>query len=52
LRSITPEPFYSLTASRNVETVKRMIRNKYGFEVTDQYAADLIAFVEALTDGQ
>lgn len=46
------EPFYSLTASRDVQTIKRMIRVKYSFEVTDRYASDLIDFVEALTDGQ
>lgn len=46
------EPIISLTASRNMETVKLMIRQKYGIVVTDRFAQDLIDFVEALTDGQ
>ena len=46
------EPIISLTASRNMETVKLVIRQKYGIVVTDRFAQDLIDFVEALTDGQ
>jgi len=46
------ERIYSLTESRNVETVKKAILEKYGIVVHDYYARDLIAFVEALTDGQ
>jgi hypothetical protein len=42
----------SLTASRDVAAVKAMIERKYGFTPTDAYCSDLIAFVEALTDGQ
>jgi len=46
------ERIRSLTASRDVETVKKAILEKYGIVVHDYYARDLIAFVEALTDGQ
>ena len=45
-------PIASLTASRNMETVKAVLRQKYGLVVTDRFAQDLIDFVEALTDGQ
>lgn len=44
--------FASLTASRNVDVIKAVIKDKYGFDCSNKYAADLIAFVEALTDGQ
>ena len=43
---------YSMTASRDVATVKAMIAQRYGFTPPDQYVSDLIDFVEALTDGQ
>lgn len=46
------EPIISLTASRNMETVKLVVRQKYGIVVSDRFAQDLIDFVEALTDGQ
>lgn len=48
------EPILSLTASRDVKVIKLVIRQKYGerCRVTDKFAEDLIAFVEALTDGQ
>jgi hypothetical protein len=42
----------SLTASRDVAAVRGMIERKYGFTPPDAYIVDLIAFVEALTDGQ
>ena len=50
LPSASPIP--SLTASRDAATIQRVIREKYGFEPTLAYCADLIDFVEALTDGQ
>ena len=34
---------------RDVESVQRDLSAKYGFDVTPEYAADLIAFVEELT---
>lgn len=48
----TNEPFYSLTASRDIATVQRMIYQKYAFVAPANYCADLIEFVHALTDGQ
>lgn len=48
----SPSPISSLTASRDAVTVQRIIREKYGFEPTLAYCADLVNFVEALTDGQ
>ena len=36
------EPIISLTASRNMETVKLVIRQKYGIVVTDRFAQDLM----------
>lgn len=42
----------SLTASRDVLTVQRTIEQRYGFVPTLRYCADLVAFVEALCDGQ
>lgn len=42
----------SLTASRDAATVQRVIAEKYGFVPSLAYCADLVAFVEALTDGQ
>lgn len=42
----------SLTASRDAATVQRVIRERYGFEPSLRYCADLVNFVEALTDGQ
>ena len=38
-----------LTKSKDIEHVKNDIHDKYGFWVTDEYARDLIAFVDALT---
>lgn len=46
------ERIYSLTASRDIETVKRAIKERYGIVVHDKYASDLIDFVHALCDGQ
>lgn len=46
------EPIASLTASRNIDVVKEVIRVKYGFVPPDKFASDLVDFVEALTDGQ
>lgn len=46
------ERIASLTASRDIEVIKAVIKQKYGFEPTNAYCADLIAFIEALTDGQ
>lgn len=42
----------SLTASRDAEAIQRVISEKYGFVPTLTYCSELIAFVEALTDGQ
>ena len=42
----------SLTASRDALAVQRTIEQRYGFTPTLRYCADLVAFVEALTDGQ
>jgi len=42
----------SLTASRDLVTVQRTIEQRYGFVPSLAYCNDLIAFVEALTDGQ
>jgi len=50
--SVTVEPFYSLTASRDADKVKAAIVRKYGANWYNepQYFLDLVAFVEALTD--
>lgn len=48
----SPIIFSSLTASRDAETVQRVIAEKYGFTPPINYCVDLILFVEALTDGQ
>lgn len=37
---------------RDVETVRAAIRETYGFEVTAQYAADLVSFIEEVTREQ
>ncbi len=37
------------TTADEIALIKATILAKYGFEVTDAYAADLIAFVGALT---
>jgi len=53
--SILPSPvttFNSLTASRDALTVQRTIEQRYGFTPTLRYCADLVSFVEALSDGQ
>lgn len=53
--SIPPSPvttFSSLTASRDALAVQRTIEQRYGFTPSLAYCSDLIAFVEALTDGQ
>ena len=42
----------SLTASRDVVVMQRVIRERYGFLPSPDYCLDLIAFVEDLTDGQ
>ena len=42
----------SLTASRDALAVQRTIEQRYGFTPTLRYCDDLVAFVEALTDGQ
>lgn len=42
----------SLTASRDAETVRRIITNTYDFTPTLQYCEDLIKFIEDMTDGQ
>lgn len=42
----------SLTASRDVATVRAAIEQRYGFTPPDTYISDLIAFIEELTDGQ
>lgn len=47
----SPSIIRELAASGNVELVKAAILRKYGIEVTDQYAADLIMFVEEMTSG-
>lgn len=39
----------AVTKSKDIERVKNEIHEKYGFWVTDTYAADLIAFVDAMT---
>lgn len=44
--------FGSLTASRDAETIRNVIKDRYGFEPTLEYCTALIVFVEALTDGQ
>ena len=52
-KSKDADTIYSLTASRDVATVKAMIYQRYGFaHMPDQFISDLIDFVEALTDGQ
>lgn len=52
LTPVSASTIYSLTASRDVAAVRGMIERKYGFVPPDAYIVDLIAFVEALTDGQ
>lgn len=37
--------------SRDVETVRNAIRDAYGFQVSEQYAQDFIAFVEKAMKG-
>lgn len=51
---ITPEPFYSLTASRDADKVKAAIVRKYGenWYNEQRYFDDLVEFVHALCDGQ
>lgn len=44
--------FPTLVASRDVKRIKAAILERYGFDVTDQYAADLLVFVEELTNVQ
>lgn len=44
--------FGSLTASRDVSMIQRIIKERYGFTPSIQYCYDLMLFVEALTDGQ
>jgi len=46
------EQFASLTASGGIQVIKATSKKKYGFTPTDAYCSDLIAFIEALTDGQ
>lgn len=48
----SPSPISSLTASRDATTIRSVIEAKYGFTPTLDYCRDLVAFVEALTDGQ
>lgn len=38
------------TLRQDIELVKDAIRIRYGFDVTDVYAADFVAFVEALIE--
>lgn len=42
----------SLTASRDVQVIQQVIKQRYGFLPSPDYCADLIDFVEELTDGQ
>ncbi len=52
---VVPEelpPFMTVTASREAETVQRIIEQRYGFCPSLRYCEDLIAFVEAMADGQ
>lgn len=39
----------TIVASKDTERVKAEIHAKYGFWVTNEYARDLIAFVDAMT---
>lgn len=42
-------PIVTIAKHKDVERVKAEIYKKYGFQVTDEYALDLIAFVEQMT---
>lgn len=44
------EGFAEIAELSDIEKVKEVIRNKYGFEVSDRYAADLIDFVSQMRD--
>jgi hypothetical protein len=52
--ALAVDTIYSLTASRDAAKVKAAIVRKYGenWYNEPQYFLDLVAFVEALTDGQ
>lgn len=45
-------PIVVIAKTKDVGLVKFEIHEKYGFWVTDEYAADLIAFVYALVRGE
>ncbi len=47
-RDLAEQIIVHIAEGKNVEQVKRAILGKYGFLVTDEYARDLIAFVDAL----
>lgn len=44
-----PQALPRLVSAREVKKVRAAILREYGFEVTDRYAADLVAFVDAMT---
>lgn len=52
MATVDAKPFFiqSIAETRNIETVKKAIKAKYGFDVTDEYARDLIQFVENMTN--
>jgi hypothetical protein len=49
-RSTTPNEFLNLTEV-NVAGVRKAIFDKYGFEVTEEYARDFLLFVLNLLGG-
>jgi deferrochelatase/peroxidase EfeB len=40
----------AVVALEDVASIQAAIRENYGFQVSEQYAADLIAFVDAMTN--
>lgn len=41
-----------MVASKDISLVRNEIRSTYGFEVTDQFAGDFIAFVDKAVKGE
>jgi len=40
-----------LVESKDIDLIREKIERDYGFVVTDKYIKDLIAFVQAMLDG-
>lgn len=47
-----PPAFRKIEVMSEVENVKRVVMDTYGFEVTERYARDLLQFVQEVLHGR